>query len=310
MSASPHCPPPKDSRDSKSTKLAQRLSYILVLLHQGDVIDKHALAQTYGVTLRTIERDLCERLADVVERNTQGQWQLRHQARSTIPTKLLHGYARLVGAQHLFPDTRLSYLLEQLETPEPRRSTQVQPIAQEDLREHGSIFTQLQKAIQTLCECRFTYKAKLRHAQPYRLIHKNGIWYLAAQEAGILKNFSIGLIENLQIDESSHFIPKSEHLDYINAKEDVWFGQETTEVLLRVAPPVAHYFQRRALLPRQQQRPDSDGSLLVTARIDHRNQLFPVVRSWLPHVRILQPLAWHQELVQDLRQALVLWDED
>lgn len=216
----------------------------------------------------------------------------------------------MAGTQHLFPDNRLSYLLEQLEIPEPRRSTQVQPIAHEDLREHGFIFMQLQKAIQTLHECRFTYKAKPRHAQPYRLIHKNGIWYLAAQEAGILKNFSIGLIEALQVDESSHFTPKPEHLDYINAKEDVWFGQETTEVLLRVAPQVAHYFQRRALLPRQQQRPDSDGALLVTARIDHRNQLLPVVRSWLPYVRILQPVAWHQELVQGLRQALVLWGED
>lgn len=38
-------------------------------------------------------------------------------------------------------------------------------------------------------------------------------------------------------------------------------------------------------------------------------QLLPVVRYWLPHVRILQPVAWHQELVASLRRALQQWGE-
>ena len=40
----------------------------------------------------------------------------------------------------------------------------------------------------------------------------------------------------------------------------------------------------------------------------HINQLLPVVRYWLPHVRIVQPQAWHEELVAGLRQALVMWE--
>lgn len=292
---------------SKGEKLAQRLSHILALLHQGDAIDKHRLADDFGVDVRTIERDLGERLRGIAERSPKGQWQLAHRHRSTIPAQRLHDYARLTGTEHLFPNPSLPYLLEQLETPEPRRATQVQPTPHEDLRAQNLLFAQLQAAVEQHHECRFVYKDKPRHAQPYRLIHKNGTWYLAAEEAGRLKNFSVKLIEALQVDEATRFAPKQAHQDYINGKDDVWFTESTTEVLLRVAPAVAHYFERRPLLPRQQHRADSDGSLLVTAHINHINQLLPVVRYWLPNVRIIQPQAWQEALVDGLKQALERW---
>lgn len=299
----------KSTRGPTVTKLALRLSKILALLHQGDDIDKHWLAQNYKVSVRTIERDLSDRLYGIVEHTVKGRWQLIPQQRSTIPARHLHDYTRMAGTTNLFPDPSLPYLLEQLETPEPRRATRVQPTQFEDLRMQRPTFAQLHAAIEQHRHCRFIYKDKPRGAQPYRLIHKAGVWYLAAEEAGRLKNFSVALIEALHVDETSHFAPKPKHLDYINTNDDVWFTEDTTEVLLRVAPEVAHYFARRALLPRQQQRTDADGSLLVTTHINHVNQLLPVVRYWLPNVRIIKPVEWHASLVEGLRQALVKWGD-
>ena len=122
-----------------------------------------------------------------------------------------------------------------------------------------------------------------------------------------VQNISLTSVQISHAALASRFATDPAHQDYINAKDDVWFTQNTTEVLLRVAPEVAHYFNRRALLPQQQQRPDADGSLLVTTHINHINQLLPVVRYWLPHVRIVQPQAWHEELVAGLEQALHAW---
>ncbi|WP_312589281.1 helix-turn-helix transcriptional regulator [Comamonas terrigena] len=293
---------------SKGEKLAQRLSQILARLHQGDAVDKHQLAQDFQVDVRTIERDLGERLRGIVERSADGQWQLTHTARSSIPAKHLHGYARMSGTEHLFPDNSLRYLLEQLHTPEQQRTTHVQAIAHEDLRPRTQEFVQLQTAIEKKNLCSFSYKGKHRNVQPYKLIYKNGVWYLAAEEGAKLKNFSIGLIENLLVDQSSLFVPKRSHKEYIEAKDDVWFTEGTTEVLLRVAPEAAHYFIRRPLLPQQHQRQDSDGSLLVTTHINHIDQLLPVVRYWLPNVRIIQPVEWHQELLVGLRGVLSRWE--
>lgn len=292
---------------SKGEKLAQRLSQILARLHQGDAVYKHQLAQDFQVDVRTIERDLGERLRGIVERSADGQWQLTHTARSSIPAKHLHGYARMSGTETLFPDNSLRYLLEQLHRSEQQRTTHVQAIAQEDLRPRAQEFLQLQTAIEQKHTCSFSYKGKQRKVQPYKLIHKNGVWYLAAEEGEKLKNFSVGLIENLLVDQRSLFVPKRSHKEYIDAKDDVWFTDETTEVLLRVAPEVAHYFIRRQLLPHQQQRQDLDGSLLVTTHINHIDQLLPVVRYWLPHVRIIKPVAWHEKLKAALQEALAQW---
>lgn len=295
--------------DSKGEKLAQRLSNILARLHQGETLDKHQLVKDFDVDVRTIERDLGQRLQGIVERNAEGLWQLARASRSTIPTSYLRGYARLTGTEHLFPDPSLHFLLDQLDIPEPKRTTHVQVTNQEDLGRHALQFESLQRAIELRCECSFVYKGKPRHAQPYRLIHKLGVWYLAAEESGRLKNFSVAKIEHLKLDDSSIFAPKQDHQSYIDGKDDVWFTPEATTVRLRVSAEMAHYFSRRSLLPQQSHETAPNGTLLVTAQINHINQLLPVVRYWLPHVRIVHPLEWHAELVGGLRQALANWEE-
>ena len=291
-----------------SERLAYRLAHILALLHQGDTLDKHQLAAQFNVDVRTIERDLHERMHGLIERGANGHWQLRPHLRSTVAAQMLNEYAAMAGTSALFPDYSLAQVIAQLQTPAAQRPLHVQPTAQEALPRGDRRFAQLQQAIEQHCECLFTYKNTPRRAQPYRLVHKNGIWYLAAVEGGRLKNFSIARIEALQLDEAARFAPQQKHLDYIHHKRDVWFSPETTEVTLRVAPEVAHYFMRRELLPEQQhRRDDSDQSLLVTTRIAHPEQLLPVVRYWLPHVRILQPQPWHEALVHSLQQALQRW---
>lgn len=296
------------SRSSKGEKLAQRLSHILALLHQGDRIEKHELARHFQVDVRTIERDLNERLYGIAERNDDGHWQLAYSARNTIPANSLRSYARMAGTEDLFPAADLGSIIKQIETPEADRAIQVQTPAYEDLRSKSMLFKQLQSAIENSQECSFIYKEKSRDVQPYKLVHKFGVWYLAAVESGRLKTFSVALIELFRVHEGSSFVPQNEYLEYIDSKDDVWFTNDSRKVTLRVAADIAHYFTRRNLLPGQQHRLDQDGSLLVTAQIGHVNQLLPVVRYWLPKVRILQPAEWHEDLVEGLRETLVRWE--
>ena len=300
-------PSRKTSSEKLGEKLAIRISDILARLHQGEILDKEELAAKYGVDVRTIERDLHKRLRGIVERNNAG-WQLKQAVRGSIPASKLSDYTQMIGTGRMFPDSSTNYLLEQLDEPESSRTIRVQAAPVEDLQPQSQLFTQLQNAIAKRYECSFSYGSKARRAQPYRLIHKNGVWYLAAEEDGKLKNFSIAKINALEVDTAT-FEARQEHIDYINAKDDVWFTSDTTEVLLRVAPEITHYFARRPLLPRQQQREDTDGSLLVTTHINHPNQLLPVVRYWLPNVRIIQPQKLHEELVEMLKQTLMRWND-
>ena len=324
----PAASPAPDARP-RGEKLAQRLSHILALLHQGDAIDKQQLAQQFGVGVRTIERDLFERLAGIAERAPDGEWRIASRRRSTIPARYLSDYSQLAGTAALFPDASLPWLIGQIETSPADRSLRVQPVPEEDLRSQSQTFNLLLNAVQQQRPCQFIYKGKPRQAHPYRLIHKNGIWYLAAAElnaqtdtqtdtqtdkktdaktgAQQLKNFSVARIEALRVDEHAHFAPQPEHIAYLERQPDIWFTQQPEKAVLRVAAAVAHYFTRRDLLPGQITRADADGSLLVTATIHHPQQLLPIVRYWMPHVRILEPQKWDEQLILSVQETLRQW---
>lgn len=293
---------------AKGEKLAQRLAQIIAQLHQGDRIDKYALASKFDVDVRTIERDLGERLSGIAESDGKGHWVLAATARSSIPANSLQQFADVAGIGHLYPDRSVSFLLAQIETPRFENTFQVQPPNMEDLTAQLPKFRVLQHAIEHHHPCGYLYKGKDRRVNPYRLIHRDGIWYLAATEGEIPKNFSVGLIEGLSVDVETQFKHDPAHNTYFAEKQDVWFTDGSTEVLLRVSPDMAKYFARRSLLPHQSHYFDTDGTLLVRAQISHPNQLLPVVRYWLPHVRILQPQAWHEDLVHNLNETLRLWN--
>lgn len=305
-------PPPQDEPVGKAGKLAQRISHILARLHQGERLEKTQLARQFGVDIRTIERDQGERLAGIIERTADGHWQLAPSSRATIPATHLDEYARMAGVQHVFPDHSLPWLIGQLDTPAEARGLHVQPVPEEDLRAAAPAFDDLQRAVQRRHPCRFSYRGKARHARPYQLIHKNGLWYLAALEEGgkQLKVFRLSSIRDLSVEDTVTFRRQRRHLDYLAGQSDIWFTPRATTVKLHAAAAIARHFQQRALLPKQTTQPNADGSLLISARIHHPTQLLPVVRYWMPHLRILTPHNWQRTLIHELRQTLAAWEND
>lgn len=81
--------------------------------------------------------------------------------------------------------------------------------------------------------------------------------------------------------------------------------REKTEVVLTVSAAVAVYFRRRKLISRQVVEKElEDGGLIVSGKFAHPNQIFPIVRYWLPHVRIVSPESWQEELEKEPRTYL------
>lgn len=116
-------------------------------------------------------------------------------------------------------------------------------------------------------------------------------------DEGQLKSFSLSRISQLVATDDT-FIPNDDVQQQIEDDDDVWFGADKTEVLLGVAPQVAYYFQRRKLLPQQTiDKELESGGLIVSSRISDENQILPLVRYWIPHVRILEP-GWLRDSLE------------
>ena len=68
---------------------------------------------------------------------------------------------------------------------------------------------------------------------------------------------------------------------------------------------MADYFKRRQLIPNQQiERELLGGDILVSTSVAQANEVLCIVRYWIPHVRILEPLEFQQQLQTGLAQYL------
>ena len=86
------------------------------------------------------------------------------------------------------------------------------------------------------------------------------------------------------------------------ADEDgIWLGEETREIVMKISAEVAGYFKRRKLIANQViEKTLEDGGLLVSAKVGHLNQVLPIVRYWIPHIRIISPEGLQAELEREL----------
>ncbi|MEO8417817.1 MAG: WYL domain-containing protein, partial [Methylophilaceae bacterium] len=136
---------------------------------------------------------------------------------------------------------------------------------------------------------------------PFKLMNHKGIWYLAAQDGDKLKTFSFAKIESLRLLET-RFEPDPS-IDKTLAEEDgIWLGEEKKEIVLKISREVASYFKRRKLIANQIiEKELEDGGLIVSAKVGHLNQVLPIVRYWIPHIRIISPEGLQDELDRELK---------
>jgi predicted DNA-binding transcriptional regulator YafY len=139
---------------------------------------------------------------------------------------------------------------------------------------------------------------------PYKLINNKGIWYLAAVDGEKLKSFSLTKLYHLRVsDEGFNWSAK---IDAQLVSEDgVWLSQEKLEIVLKVSKEVAGYFRRRKLIANQViEKELEDGGLIVSAKVGHANQILPIVRYWIPNIRIISPESLQEEIERGLADYL------
>ncbi len=286
-----------------NTQLAQRLAEILRNLYQGEILDKHALAATYSVTERTIYRDL-QRLGEVVQTRPDGRYELHPDYRCKIQPKHLDALATLLGAQDLLPDSSMQFLWPLLNkaSNQERTSYLVKGHAYEHAKASNQLFNQLDSAIAQHQYCQLHYKDKTRTLAPYRLINHRGIWYLAATENGQLKTYTLNRC-SAPLPTGETFTPNPATQTCIDESDGIWFG-DTQPVTLQITGMAMYYFKRRNLLPQQTLLGETAEHLFVQTAMRHPDQILPIIRYWLPHVRVMEPASLADALKQSLAEGL------
>jgi len=296
--------------EGKHDTLVYRLASTLIKLNQGEHLAPESLADEYGVTLRTIQRDLNVRFAYLPIQKTNGLYHLDSVYLGKLTHQDIERFASLAGVQGLFPSLTPKFL-EEIFDNSTQGSLLVKGHNYEDLDGKEQQFTQLEEAVSLSQHIDFDYAKSdsIKHylsAQPYKMINNKGIWYLIALDRGKLKTFSFSKISKVHIRQEI-FKPDNELLTLISGDDSIWFSKDRIKVVLRISEEVAGYFIRRTLISNQIiEKKLDDGSLILSTKISHSNQLLPIIMYWIPHIHIISPESIQHELKQQIREYLAL----
>jgi len=288
--------------------LVYRLAQILVKLNQGEKLDPQSLADEFGVNLRTIQRDLNARFAYLPLQKIKGYYHLDPAFLGKLSTRDIERFAGLAGVSGLFPSLSDDFLRDIFDT-RIQAALLVKGHHYESMAGKEPLFRDLEKAIVAHHQISFDYlKTEGRKAyaalSPYKLINNKGIWYLAAVDGEKLKSFSFSKIERLRPLETG--FTWDQRIDKQLAEEDgIWLSEEKQEIVMKVSSEVASYFKRRRLIANQViEKELEDGGLIVSAKVGHPNQILPIVRYWIPHIRIISPETLQVEMEYGLAEYL------
>lgn len=294
---------------SKSNdKLAFRLTEILIKLNRGEKLSPEALSEEFNVTLRTVQRDLNKRFEFLRLEKTNGRYALSADLLGKISVRDIENFACLAGLQGLFASLSDDFLRDIFDS-RIQNAFLVKGQHYEDVGSSLLTFQQLKQAILNHQLVSFQYhktegSKSYTDAKPYKLVNHGGAWYLAAQDGDRLKAYSFNKIDRLLVSDNT-FVPDPQVVQTLVNEDDIWLNPDKIEVVLKVAREAASYFKRRKLIANQViEKELEDGGLIVSCKVAHQNQILPLVRYWLPSIRIISPESYQAVLEADLKTYL------
>lgn len=285
--------------------LVYRLSMMLVKLNQGEKLDLHDLADEFGVNVRTVQRDINERFAYLPIQRSGTKYHLDPAYLGKLTTRDIERFASLAGVRGLFPSLSDEFMRDIFDA-RIQSALLVKGHNYESLAGKEQLFRELEQAIIARRHIAFDYSKTegTKHYQalsPFKLMNHKGIWYLAARDGDKLKTYSFVKIASLRLADT-HFEPDPSIDQRLVEEDGIWLGEEKKEIVLKISGEVASYFKRRKLIANQViEKELEDGGLILSAKVGHVNQVLPIVRYWIPNIRIISPEGLQEELERELR---------
>ncbi len=292
----------------KHDTLVYRLSQMLVKLNQGEKLNPQALAEEFGVNLRTVQRDLNVRFAYLSLQKTNGYYHLDPTILGKLNTKDVERFAGLAGVRGLFPSLSDEFLRDIFDA-RIQAAVMVKGHNYENLAGKEYVFRLIETAILGHQNISFEYHKDAgtkyyNSVSPFKLINHKGIWYMAARDRDKLKSFSFAKIDNLKLLNS--YFSADPNVEKKLAEEDgIWLEEQKKKIILKIDKDVASYFKRRKLVANQViEKELEDGDLIVSAQVGHINQVVPIVRYWIPYIRIISPEGLQSDMEAEIASYL------
>lgn len=280
-------------------KLAVRLAQILMRFNNGGRFSLEELASEFNVDIRTIQRDLNQRLSFMPIQKENGKYFLESFALGKLSVKDIQNFAMLSGIQELYPKLDEDFITDLL-------NSKVNSIFM--IKNNGfekvdyENFKIISVAILKHNILSFNYKEKSREVKPYKLLNYQGIWYLIADEKDKLKHFTFSKIKNIRKNDEI-FTPKEEFLDQILNDKNIWLD-DSKEAIVKLDKKAKEYFFRKNILNNFELIDEDEQSYILKVHFSYDDELLNVVKQWIPYIKIEKPFELKEKLDSILKDYL------
>jgi predicted DNA-binding transcriptional regulator YafY len=278
----------------------KRHAEILERLDNGEELSIGELAREWGVDPKTIQRDFDKLKQMYPGRVERGEDKKRYrkplsrraQNDGDMVLEMLESMVKDIGVDfYKKAHPLLERLQRQIKSPFYTR------LDVEDIGSKFEIVMHLEKAIDQKREVTISYAPyggkvpkEYSNVRPIKVIVYEGFWYLLAQHDDYTKKFYIKSIDSCEISDTL-FKHKQKIIDRLENSINVWFStsEEPYEVRLWVDKEVVVYFERKPVAKNQKLYKQPDGSAELVLKVTSDEEIYPILKYWMPNVRIIEP---------------------
>lgn len=290
-----------------------RLVKILTMIANNQRPTTHSLATEFNVTVKTIQNDIYKRLIDFpIEKDSVG---FKFADGFSLTKTALDNDEMIILSLALSQfediedfDKTTSSILKKLLNPTLSNPYYIKKDDIEDLEFDNTIVETLEDAINRQLITSLTCKSKTVEVEPYKIANFDGIWYLFAKETNDakIKTFRLSNIQQAIPTTKKHKTSKTTIDEVLDNVHSAWFNDgESFEVIIKVNPNIAYYFEAKNFLQTQEiVRKLDDGSLIVSFEVSHAEDIDNIIKSLLPDVEVLEP-EWYKEQLHNELTAYI-----
>ncbi len=278
----------------------KRHAEILERLENGEELSIGELAREWNVDPKTIQRDFDKLKQMYPGRVERGEDKKRYhkplsrraQNDGDMVLEMLESMVKDIGVDfYKKAHPLLERLQRQIKSPFYTR------LDIEDIGSKFDIVMRLEKAIEQKREVAISYipyggKApkEYTNVRPIKVIVYEGFWYLLAEHDDYTKKFYIKNINSCEISEVL-FKHNPQIIERLENSLNIWFSTsvEPYEVRLWVDVEVVVYFERKPVAKNQKLYKQPDGSAELVVKVTSDEEVYPILKYWMPNVRIIEP---------------------
>jgi len=294
-------------------KILTRLTIILARLNDGEALSVKELAEEFNVSSKTIQRDFNERLSAFHIYQDNKKWKMKDGFRiektkslqDQLVLDIIEKIAQGIGGKFAMASHNLLSKIKNEEFNPIYTKLNI-----EDISDRFDDVHLIEKAIKEKTELECSYKNEREgtfrtNIQPLKIVNYEGFWYLVAARDAYIEKYYIKTLSNIK-QTAITFITDNKIEELLENSINIWFKSdiEPFEVKIFADKTAAKYFLRRQLPTQKIETLNQDSTMEFIVRITDEMEIIPIIKYWLPHLRVIEPL-WIQEMVnEDLKSYL------